>query len=69
MCVIAETRIAEPTHQCATLPGAAFKELRVRLADAEKLAGYLDDLHMQKVKAQQPARLKLAEVKAALVLD
>jgi len=32
----------------------------VLLADAVKLAGYLDYLHMQKVKAQQPARLKLA---------
>ena len=27
------------------------------------------NLHMQKGKAQQPARLKLAEVKAALALD
>jgi hypothetical protein len=39
------------------------------LADEEKLADYLDYLHMQKVKEQQPARLKLAEVKAALALD
>ncbi len=29
----------------------------------------LDDLHIQKVKAQQPPRRKLAEVKAALALD
>jgi hypothetical protein len=43
--------------------------LCARLADEEKLAGYLDHLHIQKVKAQQPARLKLAEVKAALALD
>jgi hypothetical protein len=28
----------------------------------------LDYLHMHQVKAQQPARLKLAEVKAALAL-
>jgi hypothetical protein len=28
----------------------------------------LDSLHMEKVKAQQPARLKLAEVKAALAI-
>jgi len=33
------------------------------------LVDSLDDLHMQTVKAQQPARLKLAEVKAALALD
>ena len=38
-------------------------------ADEEKLADSLDDLHMQKVKEQQPVRLKLAEVKAALALD
>ncbi len=69
MCVTAETCIAEPAHQCATLPGAACKELRALLADAEKLADSLDDLHRQKVKAQQPARLKLAEVKATLALD
>ena len=39
------------------------------LADEEKLADSLDDLHIQQVKEQQPARLKLAEVKAALALD
>jgi hypothetical protein len=48
---------------------AAFKELCVLLADEEKLADCLDFRHLQKVKAQQPARLKLAEVKAALALD
>ena len=51
------------------IPFAAFEELRALLTDEEKLADYLDYLHMQKVKAQQPARLKLAEVKAALALD
>jgi hypothetical protein len=39
------------------------------LADEKRLAGYLDYLHVQKVKEQQPARLKLADVKAALALD
>jgi hypothetical protein len=34
-----------------------------------KLADSLDYLHIQKVKKQQPARLKLAEVKATLALD
>ena len=53
----------------AVIPFAVFEELRALLADAEKLADSLDYLHMQKVKEQQPARRKLAEVKAALALD
>lgn len=53
----------------AVIPFAACEELRALLADAAKLAGCLDYLHIQKVKEQQPARLKLAEVKAALALD
>lgn len=53
----------------AVIPFAVYEELRALLTDEEKLADYLDYLHIQKVKAQQPARLKLAEVKAALVLD
>ena len=55
--------------QFAVIPFAAFVELRALLTDEEKLADYLDYLHMQQVKAQQPARLKLAEVKAALAFD
>ena len=39
------------------------------LGDEEKLADSLDYLHIQTVKTQQPARLKLAEAKAALALD
>jgi hypothetical protein len=53
----------------AVTPSAAFEELRILLTDEEKLTDYLDYLHMQKVKAQQPARLKLAEVMAALAFD
>jgi hypothetical protein len=53
----------------AVIPFAVYEELRALLTDEEKLADYLDYLHIQKVKAQQPARLKLAEVKAALALD
>ncbi len=53
----------------AVIPFAAFEEVRALLADEEKLADSLDDLHIQKVKEQQPARLKLAKVKAALALD
>ncbi len=37
--------------------------------DVQAMLHYLDYLHMQKVKEQQPARLKLAEVKAALDFD
>lgn len=37
----------------AVIPFAVFEELRALLADEEKLADYLDDLHMQKVKEQQ----------------
>jgi len=40
-----------------------------RVTDEEKLADYLDYLHMQTVKVQKSARLKLAEVKAAFALD
>jgi hypothetical protein len=41
----------------AVIPFAAFAELRALLTDEEKLADYLDDLPMQKVKAQHRARL------------
>ena len=53
----------------AVISFAACEELRVLLADAEELADSLDDLHVQKVKAPQPACLKLAEVKVALALN
>ncbi len=53
----------------AVIPIAVLEKLRALLSDEEKLAGYLDYLHMQKVEEQQPVRLKLAEVKAALALD
>ena len=53
----------------AVIPFATFEELRTLLTDEEKLADYLDYLHMQKIKEQQPSRLKLVEVKAALDLD
>lgn len=53
----------------AVIPFAAFETVRALLTDEDKLADYLDYLHMQKVKEQSPPRLKLAEVKAALELD
>ena len=40
----------------------------ISIEDAKAACQWLH-LHMQKVKEQQPARLKLAEVKAALDLD
>lgn len=53
----------------AVIPFAVFEELRALLTDEEKLTDCLDYLHMQQVKAQQPVRLKLAEVKAVLAFD
>lgn len=53
----------------AVIPFAAYEEVRALLADEDKLADYLDYLHMQKIKQQSPPRLKLAEVKAVLELD
>jgi len=51
------------------IPSAAGEELRARLTDEERLSDSLGYRRMQKVKAQQPARLTLVEVKAALALD
>ena len=50
----------------AVIPFAAFVEIRELLANEEKLADYLDYLHMQKIKEQNPRRLQLAEAKAEL---
>lgn len=51
----------------AVIPFAEFEEIKALLTNPDKLADYLDYLHMQQVKAQSPARLSLAQVKAALV--
>jgi hypothetical protein len=53
----------------AVIPFAVFEEARALLADEVRLADYLDYLHMQKVKEQNPPRLRLAEVRAAIELD
>jgi len=50
----------------AVIPFADYLELKSFLADPDRLADYMDYLHMQRVKAQNPARLSLTEVKAAL---
>lgn len=43
--------------------------LKELLSDEEKLADYLDDLHIQRVKRQTKQRFTLAEVKRELALD
>jgi hypothetical protein len=53
----------------AVIPFDAYEEICDLLSDEDRLADYLDYLHMQKIKEQNPARLKLAEVKATLELD
>lgn len=53
----------------AVIPYEEFEELKDLLSNPEKLADYLDYLHMQQVKAQDTSRLSLAEVKEALSLE
>lgn len=53
----------------AVIPIDDYLFLKELLNDEEKLANYLDYLHMQSVKAQSRERLSLAEVKQALALD
>ncbi len=50
----------------AVIPFEEYRELKELLSNPEKLADYLDYLHMQRVKAQDTTRLSLAEVKEAL---
>ena len=53
----------------AVIPFEEYVSLKELLADEEKLADYLDYLHMQNVKAQGQQRHSLAEVRRALDLD
>jgi hypothetical protein len=53
----------------AVIPYEDYVFLRQLLTDREKLADYLDYLHVQSVKSQNPPRLSLADAKAALALD
>ncbi len=53
----------------AVIPFDEYVALRELLANEELLTDYLDYLHAQNVKAQEPTRHTLAEVKAALELD
>ena len=52
----------------AVIPYAEYVRVRDLLADEEQLADYLDYLHMQTVKAADPQRRSLDEVKRALAL-
>lgn len=53
----------------AVIPFAEYLFLKEILSDEEKLADYLDYLHMQRVTKGSAARLSLADVKHALALE
>jgi hypothetical protein len=53
----------------AVIPFEEYLFLKELLSNEEKLADYLDYLHIRRVKEQSQARFSLAEVKQALALD
>jgi hypothetical protein len=53
----------------ALIPFVEYLQLKELLADEEKLADYLDYLHMQKVKARAQQRFSLADVKRELAIE
>lgn len=53
----------------AVIPFEEYLFLKDLLSDEEKLADYLDYLHVQNVKEQTPQRLTLEEVRRALALE
>lgn len=53
----------------AVIPFEEYVSLKELLADEDKLADYLDYLHMQKVKGQGRQRRSLAEVRRVLDLN
>lgn len=53
----------------AVIPYEEYIYLQQLLSDREKLADYLDYLHVQDVKAKDPGRTSLNEVKKALDLE
>jgi hypothetical protein len=53
----------------AVIPFEEYIFLKELLSNEEKLADYLDYLHVRKVKGHSQARFSLAEVKQALALD
>jgi hypothetical protein len=55
--------------QFAVIPFDEYLFLRELLSDKEKMADYLDYLHMQKVKKQAQERFSREEVKRELAID
>lgn len=53
----------------AVIPFDEYLSLKELLSDPERLADYLDYLHMQQVKQQDTRRYNLDEVKDQLALD
>lgn len=53
----------------AVIPFDEYLSLKKLLSDPERLAGYLDYLHVQQVKQQDTRRYSLDEVKDRLELD
>jgi hypothetical protein len=55
--------------QFAVIPFDEYLFLRELWSDKEKMADYLDYLHMQKVKKQAQERFSREEVKRELAID
>ena len=53
----------------AIIPIDEYRFLKELLNDEEKLADYLDYLHLQRVKVESNKRLSLAEIKYELSLE
>ena len=53
----------------AVIPIEEYLFLKELFSDEEKLADYLDYLHMQNVKKDAPERLSLTAVKQALAIS
>ncbi|MBK7894731.1 MAG: hypothetical protein IPJ90_07575 [Anaerolineaceae bacterium] len=53
----------------AIIPIDEYRFLKELLDNEEKLADYLDYLHLQRVKVQSNKRLSLAEIKHELSLE
>jgi hypothetical protein len=53
----------------AVIPFTEYLTLKEMLSDEDKLADYLDYLHVQKVKKESRKRISLEQVKKELALD
>ena len=53
----------------AVIPFQEYLFLKELLSDEEKLADYLDYLHIQKVKEESQQRFSLADVKQELAIE